>query len=227
MLRRLALGLGLALGLSTGAGAVDYVAGTGPLSDADFYRLVSCGAPPGGACQSRPIAWPAPERRDLRVALEGRDAGFPAWLGRVVAGAVIHAVQEINGAGADLRLRLVPAGSDADIRIYLRDIPYGGTITGTGLSALDGTPLQIARFSLNWSLDREIRRGVILISRDLRADEAHSVLLEELVQSMGLRWDIRDPAYRGRSIFDEDSNLVRRLSGQDRTALRMHYGTRR
>ena len=76
-------------------------------------------------------------------------------------------------------------------------------------------------------LDREIRRGVILISRDLRADEAHSVLLEELVQSMGLRWDIRDPAYRGRSIFDEDSNLVRRLSGQDRTALRMHYGTRR
>jgi hypothetical protein len=49
------------------------------------------------------------------------------------------------------------------------------------------------------------------------------VVLEELTQAMGLLTDIEGQAYADSSVFSETSNAVRRLSRQDRAALRLHY----
>ena len=49
-----------------------------------------------------------------------------------------------------------------------------------------------------------------------------SVVLEEVVQALGLLTDIRSPVYR-RSIFAEDSNSGIRLRGQDAMVIRRHY----
>ena len=43
--------------LATTASAEDFVRTTGLLGDADFYRLVTCGRPPGGRCRTPPKRW--------------------------------------------------------------------------------------------------------------------------------------------------------------------------
>ncbi|QBX99490.1 DUF2927 domain-containing protein [Rhodophyticola sp. CCM32] len=94
-------------------------------------------------------------------------------------------------------------------------------IAGTGNTELDGSDISIGRVSLR-SRGVDITAAAIAISRDIRRREIASVILEELVQSLGLHTDIASPAYR-RSIFSEESNSVTRLNGQDLTALRRHY----
>ena len=68
-----------------------------------------------------------------------------------------------------------------------------------------------------------IERAAIILARDLPPDHYRAVLLEELVQAMGLLTDIRNTAYAGRSIFAADDNLTTALQGQDLVALRRHY----
>ena len=65
--------LGLALPV---AAAEDFIVTEGMLSDDDFYRLVACGAEPGGDCTKPMLHWKT--ERPLRVALEYMD---PAFLG--------------------------------------------------------------------------------------------------------------------------------------------------
>lgn len=203
--------------------AQDFVASQGILSDAEFYRLVSCGAPPRGACREQPIKWPAAKRQNLTIGFAQRDAGFPSRTVRSVLLGLRNAIRQVNRVGADVRLTEVSAGSNADILIYLQDIPEGGRIDGTGLRGLDGLTIEIGRFHVLWDRNREITRAAIVLSRDLAPRDAASVILEEVVQSLGLIWDIRNPAYSNASIFDEDSNRVTALRGQDIIALRQHY----
>jgi hypothetical protein len=211
------------ISLASAARATDFVLSEGILSDAEFYQLVSCGAAPRGACRDQPIKWPADKRQNLTIGIAQRDAGFPSRTARFVLLGLRNAVRQLNRIGADVRLNEVTAGSAADILIYLQDIPEGGRIEGTGLRGLDGVAIEIGRFHVLWDRNREITRAGIVLSRDLNPRHAASVILEEIVQSLGLIWDIRNPAYRDRSIFDEDSNRVTALRGQDIIALRQHY----
>lgn len=68
----------------------------------------------------------------------------------------------------------------------------------------------------------DIRAARIAISARARPAEVASLLLEEVVQGLGLMTDISGPAYR-QSIFAEDGNATTSLAGQDAMALRRHY----
>jgi hypothetical protein len=148
------------------------------------------------------------------------DAGFLSYRLDVVDRAVDRAIDEINGAGAHLFLERAFEGP-FDVPIYLVDAPQGGAIDGTGVPELDGTSIAIGRIALR-SRGGEITGASIAISADIKRREIASVVLEELVQAMGLVTDVLSPVYAD-SIFAEDSNSVTRLNGQDAAALRRHY----
>jgi hypothetical protein len=110
---------------------------------------------------------------------------------------VDRAIAEINGAGAHLYLERAYEGP-FDIPIYLVDAPQGGEIAGTGVADLDGSSISIGRVALR-SRGDEITGAAIAISGDIQRREIASVVLEELVQAMGLVTDVVSPAYSARS----------------------------
>jgi hypothetical protein len=205
---------------TTGAKAQEYIAVPDMLSDEAFYRLVACAAPPGGPCAKPMIRWPERRRLQLRVGIAGIADSFPSYKLDLVDLAVDDAIAEINASGADLFLTRVYEG-DVDVPLYLVDTPQGGTIDGTSLSDLDGAEIAIARVAMR-SRGTEIVAAAIAISQDIRRQEIASVVLEELVQAMGLPTDIDGPTYQG-SIFAEYANSTVWLRGQDAAALRRHY----
>ena len=54
----------------------DFVSAWGKVSDQDFYRIVTCGAPPGLPCREPEVRWPPNRAQDLRVRLEAIRAGL-------------------------------------------------------------------------------------------------------------------------------------------------------
>lgn len=202
------------------AAAQEFVTVDGELSDEDFYRLVACGAPPGGACSKPTIRWPPDRRLRLRTGIARVSPAFPTYKLDLVDRALDAAIDEINGAGAQLFLERSYEG-DMDIPVFLLDTPQGGTIRGTGNAEIEGTDLSIGRVVLR-TRGESITAAAIAISRDIRRREIASVMLEELVQAMGLPTDIASPAYDS-SIFSENGNSVVWLRGQDAEALRRHY----
>lgn len=203
--------------------AQDWVAANGRLSDQDFYRLVSCGAKPGGACKDDVARWPPQKARDLTVSIYRVVGNYPGPLRNSARVALDGAIAEINRAGAALHLRRLPDGEFADIRVFLLDIKYGGTISGTGLELLDGDDLEAARVRVWWDARKQIVDAAIAFSKGIKPREMRSVMLEELTQSLGFLTDIRDRWYNRRSVFAEDSNSVTTLGEQDRMVLRRHY----
>ncbi len=213
----------LVLALWAGAaGAAEFVVTDGPLDDETFYRAVACGAIPGADC-ARPMArWPEDRARSLTVGIAQIDDGFPVYKLSWARAALDEAIAEINAAGADLSLTRRADGLPADIPVYLTGAPRGGIVAGTGYRGLDGAQIEAGLVTIWWR-DGKISSAAVALSADVRRRSIRSVMLEELVQAMGLPTDIRGPAYRGQSIFDEDSNAVIRLTGQDAAALRRHY----
>jgi len=190
------------------------------LSDEGFYRLVACEAPPGGACAKPMIRWPEARRLSLSVGIVRVDPSFPGYKLDLVDAAIDRALAEINASGAYLVVeRSYEAGPD--LALYLLDTPQDGVIAQTSSSLLDGSDLPIGRVAIR-SVGTEIQEAAIAISRDIGRREIASVVLEELVQALGLPTDVRSPAYRD-SIFNEDFNSVVWLRGQDAEALRRHY----
>lgn len=220
MLTRRAL---LAALLPTPLAAQEFISVDRVLSDEAFYKLVACAAPPGGSCSKPLIYWPAPRRLALRIGIAEIDPAFPSYKFDLVDRAIDDAISEINGVGADLLLER-RYGAPFDVAIYLTNAPEGGTIEGTGNSQIDGSDIAIGRVVLR-SRGSDIVEGTIAISLDISRREIASVVLEELVQAMGLLTDIEGAAYQ-RSIFSETSNSTVRLTGQDAEALRRHYPRR-
>lgn len=222
ILRAIAVACVLASVGTGGARALEFVQTAGVLSDADFYRAVACGAAPGAPCEKPFTHWPAAKALDLSVAISDVHPDFPGYKRELIDNALQEAVDEINQVGAAVRLRVLAPGSAADIPIYLTGARRGGTVENTGFLGLDGSTIQAGLVTLWWR-DGVIRSSGIALSKDLRRRSTRSVILEELVQSLGLATDLRNPTYAGKSIFDEDSNAVTRLIGQDAQALRLHY----
>ncbi|MEM9755472.1 MAG: DUF2927 domain-containing protein [Pseudomonadota bacterium] len=202
------------------ASAQEFLSVTGPLSDGDFYRLVACAAPPGGTCQKPVVRWPADQRLGLRVGIAAVSPSFPSYKFDLVDRALDQAIDEINGVGAHLYLER-RYGRPFDVPVYLIDTPEGGLIEGTGNSQIDGSEISIGRVVLR-SRGSDILSAAIAISRDIHRREIASVVLEELVQAMGLPTDVEGPDFR-RSIFSEYGNSVVWLRGQDAEMLRLHY----
>jgi len=215
-----ALFLGLAFLLPLPVRAQEFVEVPQLISDEDFYRVVACAAPPGGACTKPMIAWPRDRGLTLRVGIAQVATDFPDYKLDLVDAALDDAIDQINGVGAHLFLERVYEG-EMDIPVFLVDTPEGGVVTDTGNTELDGASISIGRVVLR-SRGDIILAATIAISRDIRRREIASVMLEELVQSMGLPTDIASDAY-SRSIFSETSNSTVWLQGQDAAALRRHY----
>ncbi len=214
----------IAMGLAGAAHATEFIETDEFLDDETFYRVVACGAAPNAAC-SRPMArWPAERARNLTVGIAKIDAGFPVYKLSWARAAIDEAIAEINATGADLRIIRRADGLPADIPIYLTGAGRGEPVEGTGYRGLDGSIIQAGLVTLWWQ-DGKISTAAVALSADVRRRSIRSVMLEELVQALGLSTDIRGPEYRGRSIFDEDTNAVTQLVGQDADALRRHYPT--
>jgi hypothetical protein len=213
------LAFGLVLAASA-AEAQEFVAVPGLISDEEFYRLVACAAPPGGDCAKPMIRWPEARRLQMRVGIAAVAETFPSYKFDLIDRAIDDAIEQINASGAGLHLIRAYEG-DLDVPLFLVDTPQGGTISGTSLPDLDGADLAIARVALR-SRGPDIVSAAIAISQDINRREIASVVLEELVQAMGLPTDVDGPAY-GASIFSEYSNSTVWLRGQDAAALRLHY----
>ena len=220
MWRTIVLSLLLSLPAPRGSHAQEFIAVPDIISDEAFYRLVSCAASPGGECRKPLIYWPEERRLALRVGIAATADSFRDYRFDIVDAAIDAAIAEINGAGAHLFLERVYEG-EIDIPFYLVDTPQGGTISGTGVDELDGSSIAIGRVAIR-SRGGDIVAATIAISQDIRRREIASVILEELVQSLGLVTDIASPAYE-LSIFAENGNSMTRLRGQDASALRRHY----
>lgn len=216
--------LGIALCLIAGmAQGQEYVTAKGKLSDDDFYRLVACAAPPGGACQKPFVRWSQRDARNLSVGIIRVDDAYPARLQAKIDGTLDQTLSDLNTAGANLRLGRAASGSTPDIRILMLDLPRNATISGSGLPWLDGNTIGVARAQMGWRDDATLIECAVAISRDAKLGEITRILIEEITQCLGLTTDIGGSYYERRSIFSETSNSTVRLGQQDIMALRRHY----
>ena len=209
--------------LSSISTAQEYVTASGKLSDEDFYRLVACAAPPGGACQKPFVRWSPTDARDLTVRVVQVDTGYPVKVSAKVEAAPDSALKELNTSGAKLRLRRIAEGLTPDISIHLLNLSRDTPVAGTGLPWFDGNVMQAARFQLGWHDDGTAFICGIALSRDIAVEGLRRILLEELTQCLGLMTDVGGRYYAARSIFSEDSARMDRLQGQDLAALLRHY----
>lgn len=198
--------------------ATDGIAVAGPLSDAELYRLVTCGAPPGGACRAATLRWPR-SPLTLRVAASDDPVppGFEARLQRAAA----RAITQINGTGAGIALDLTDADS-ADITIRPTALAEGTELAE--VPGFSGTGIMGVGYMTVWSDETDaIVEAVILISTEITEDDLPSVMLEEITQALGFRFDIEGPTYEGVSILSQTSNATVTIEGQDAALLRLHY----
>jgi len=219
-----AVKLAFALCLLAGiAQAQEFVTAPSRLSDEDFYRLVACAAPPGGACQKPFVRWSKRDAKRLDVALVQVDAGYPAKVAAKVETMLDQTLAELNSVGAGFRISPASGKRTPDIRIFLLDIPRDRKIKGTGLPWFDGVQMQAARMQMGWRGDGSVIECAVAFSRDVRQGDVKRILLEEITQCLGLLTDIGGRYYESRSIFSETSNQKSRLGEQDIMALRRHY----
>lgn len=207
------------IALPASSHAKDYVSTQGALSDDAFYRLVACAAPPGGACERPLVRWPAHVRQELRIGVMRTSALFPDSAAARLA--LDRAIATINSA--NIGARFVESTKRPHVQVILSHQPAQSWLQDTGVSGLDGHAMDHAHVHIWWNKQREINRGAIVLSTSLLPSEYESVLLEELVQVLGLITDIDNPDYAGRSIFAADDNLTTTLRGQDLAALRYHH----
>ena len=205
----------------TATHAADYLSTSGRLSDTDFYRLVACRALPGQDCKMPFVRWTPASASNLTVAITRVDPTFPPANASLIDDALGQAIGEINGLDAGINMRRVTR--NPNIKVLLMDHPPNSRLSGTGDPELDGEWLEAAYVHIWWNGRRELTRGTIIITPAIERSSIRSVMLEELVQSLGLLTDVRNPHYRNRSIFAQDSNATVRLQGQDAMAVRRHY----
>jgi hypothetical protein len=196
----------------------DAIAAPGLLSDAEFFALASCGAPPHGACRGPTVRWAKPS---LAVALLPSDARLSPDLARLLDRSIDQAIAQINGAGAAITLRRSDR-SHGDIRLYVSAAQPGETMLAQpGLTA-PGV-MGVGYSTIWWNNREEITAATILISTAMEAHDMQSVVLEEIFQALGPRFDVQGRAYEGVSILSQDSNATLTIEGQDARLLRWLY----
>lgn len=208
------------LALASGACAQEYLSTQGALSDEAFYRLVSCAAPPNGACGKPVVRWP---KTDLTVGITRMDRVYLGGKKKRAEAALTRAIQQINAAGS--AIRLTRDDTAPDIPILFLDIPARGTIRNSGFKALDGTPISAAGVRV-FAKNGVILKSVILFTTGLHMRAYESAILEEITQGLGLLTDLGGAYYESRSILSQTSNALKNLGEQDIMALGRHYPAR-
>jgi hypothetical protein len=196
----------------------DAVVTSGSLTDAEFYRLATCGAQPEGKCLGPTLRW-RKSRLTLRLA-KGNDPIPPGFEDRLLP-AIRNAIDEVNGVDAGIRLAFTNA-SAADITIRPTNLTEGAVMSDS--PGFSGPGIMGVGYMTVWSDNTNtIREAVILISTSISDADLTSVMLEEVTQSLGFLYDSDNPIHEGVSILSQTSNETTRLTGQDATILRMHY----
>ncbi len=199
--------------------ASDGVATAGKLSNADFFRLVTCGAAPGAECRGPVVKWP---NRNVTVGLAPAHRRYPPDMAAAVSAELDRAIAQINGAGANLRLKRDDSLENPDIIVSLPPLSEG--MRSRNIPRIpDGQKIGVGFMWLWWDDNAAITEASMLIARDITEEDLPSVVLEELFQCLGFLYDIENPAYVGVSILSQDSNMTTTISGQDRMALRRLY----
>ena len=205
------------------AAAQEFVATDAPLSDTDFYRIVSCAAPPDGDCQKELVRWSPTDAQDVTIGLVQIEDGYPTDVAELAENALTMAISQLNAVDANLHVTRSDKTTKPDIGIHLLTIVEGDVIRNTGLDPLDGAIIEAAKTQLWWRDDLTLIEGAIVFGKDINPADLQSVMLEEVTQAMGLLTDIGGPFYQTRSIFSESSNQLITLGSQDIMALRRHY----
>ena len=216
-----------AMVVTTGAKAnerPEFIESRGQLSDDEFYRLVSCEGRRGSACKRYIIKWPPAARRKLTVAVSQTEPGFSSLKANRILAALKTAVAEINQAGSGVAMNVVSGAEakNAAIKVFLVNAKPGERMRNVDSTLLRGRDAQIGYVHVSYRRNT-IDQAHIAFSSDIALSQTKSVVLEELVQSLGLLTDILNPYYKRRSIFAEDCNCTTRLTGQDLSVLRRHY----
>lgn len=218
MIQRLALFLAACF-VAIPALASDGIATEGKLSDKDFFRLATCGATPGGDCDGPVVRWPA---KRITLALAPAQRNYPPKLAARVSRELDRAIAEINGAGAGLRITRDDSLAEPNIIVSLPALSEGEK-TRNIPRIPNGQEIGVGFMWLWWNEAAEITQASMLIAEDITPDDLPSVVLEELFQCLGFLYDIENRYYEGRSILAQDSNETRKITGQDRMALRKLY----
>jgi hypothetical protein len=207
-----------ALTLPASAEEFDGVTAIMVLPDLDFFYMATCGATPDGLCKGAILRWRGTE---ITVALLPGDTPREAATSARIAPALDRAIAVINRVGSGLTLRRV-RGPKADIRVHPTDLPEGTRLSDEpGFSAPGNMGVGYVTI---WSDDADrITEASILFSSDITDTDLPSVVLEELFQSLGPRFDIEGPAYEGVSILSQTSNATLDILGQDAALLRWLY----
>jgi hypothetical protein len=207
----------LSLLLATTALADDSITAKGTMSDRAMLRLVTCGAPVGGECKVAPVRW---HHTDITISFGPTPQGYPNKRAKLINRALTAAIAQINATGSAIHLTRVT--SNADIRLRATLFDEGDAIRGEK-GVQNGLRMASGLFSIQPDFRGRIVNGTILIAQNIKPQAIKSVVLEEVIQSLGLRFDISDPAYEGVSIFAKKGNSVKMLRGQDAAILRLYY----
>ncbi len=227
-IRATIIGLAVFTTMVGAAFARDHTFSNGKLSDDQFYAAISCKAKLDGRCQEKPTRWPAYLSNQLTVGLAQVQKGTSKVQEAVVRTALKDSVAMINASGANLKLRYV-SGIMAHrtwIKVHIVQ-PQGlrHIIKGVSLKGINGLKAQNARTKLYVTKNHQIGRVGVTISNTITDPvQLRALVLEELVQSLGLMWDIENPFYNKISIFSQSGpdNLLK-IEGQDKAALQRHY----
>lgn len=217
-----ALLLALPLAAAAGAQESDGIATDSLLSDREFFRLATCGAPPGGECTGPVLRWP---KRLVTLALLPGEADQPEGFADSLDQAVDAAIAQINRAGAGIRIRRVE-GPKADIRVIptaLKDGDRLEDVPGVSAQGIMG----VGYMTYWWNRRKEITEAAVLVSTAIIPGDMRSVVLEEVFQTLGPRFDIEGEVYEGVSILSQTSNQTTVIRGQDARLLRWLYPPQR
>lgn len=228
LLRTIIIGTAIFLRLIGTAFAQDYTFSNGKLTDEQFYKAVTCKAKVDAPCQEKPARWPAFLSNQLTVGLAQVQNGTSPEQEKIVTTALQRSVQMINDSGANLKLRYVSGrkAKNAWIKVHIIQ-PQGPNflIKGVSLKGMNGLKAQNARTRIYANQNYNIMRAGVTISNTLTDPvQLQAIMLEEVVQSLGLMWDIENPYYNDISIFSQSGpdNLLK-IADQDKAALQRHY----
>jgi Protein of unknown function (DUF2927) len=200
--------------------AGDGIVTTGPLTDAEFMQLVTCGAVPGGPCIDDASRWDDPG--NLTVGFGPVPAGYPSDKTALIETALDRAIAAVNDAGSAVKLRRVDHGADPDIAVRPTMFNENDAVSGEPGIA-DGAVIGAGFVYIYSDANHTITEGTIVIAQDIAEIDIASIVLEELTQALGFIFDIENPSYENVSVFAQDSNTVLTLAGQDAAILRLYY----
>ena len=202
-----------ALFIATSANAGVAIKVKGALSDADFYKAVSCGAAPGKACAEDSYRWSKSKAARLTVSLHFPD-GISTNIKNAFINALSNGIQQVNGAGSGVKMSRLADGKRADIIINVID-PASMELLN-GLAAGDF----IAHSIISGS---PIKKGQVSVNQNVSGRELQSIILSNLMSSLGFLNNVDGGPYTNNSVLAGHSNAQTRLAGQDVIALRTHY----